>query len=733
LLDDEDVKEIIEACGGNVGELRSDLAQFLHDHGSPSEEEVSAQTHTKGQGHGPVLTLGLERLMQRVILRVRAAGRQRAETGMAVVEIFEEEDCHAAYFLERQGIARHAVASYFSHELLPRKEEEQERKGNRAQKEGSRESSSGEKDEGESRSGSKSSALDKYAINLNEKARQGKIDPIIGREKEILRALEILNRRTKNNPLLVGDPGVGKTAVADGLALLITQGKVPEKMRSAEVFSLDMGLLMAGSRYRGDFEERLKAIVKELSEKPRAILFIDEIHTIVGAGATGGGSLDASNLLKPALAQGSLSCMGSTTFKEYRQHIEKDRALARRFQKIDVLEPSEEESLAILKGLRFKFEEHHAVKYSDAVLKAAVDLSVKHLHGRCLPDKAIDLMDEAGSRVSLQGKSQVTRKDIEEIVASLSQIPKESVQAEQKVVLANLESKLKEQIFGQDAAIQAVVEAILLSRSGLGHKTKPVGNFLFAGPTGVGKTALAKALAQTLGIPLLRFDMSEYMEKHSVSRLLGAPPGYVGHDEGGQLTDAVTKSPHAVLLLDEIEKAHPEVFNVLLQVMDAGQLTDGLGKTTNFRNVILILTSNAGAREMSERNIGFSEEAPTDKAKNALKQAFAPEFLNRLDAIVTFSNLLEDVSSQIVKRSLNTLKSDLQKKKVQLEWGVQVEKHLCAKAISREYGARPLERYVEKHVRSPLVKEILFGALSKGGRCLLQVKDDALDFQVQGS
>ncbi|MCA2962012.1 MAG: ATP-dependent Clp protease ATP-binding subunit ClpA [Silvanigrellales bacterium] len=738
LLDDEDVREIVVACGGQVKSLRDELVNFLQNHVPPAEGDAFEEPGESAREEkvNPVLTLALERLMQRVILRVRAAGRQKAETGMAIVEIFEEEDCHANYFLVKQGLSRQAVMSYFAHEMLPRK-------GEGAAKKPGEDSPGGDGDEK-----GKGSFLERFAIDLTRKARDGRIDPIIGREKEIHRALEILNRRTKNNPILVGDPGVGKTAIADGLALRIAEGKVPFKMREAEVFSLDLGSLMAGSRYRGDFEERLKGVVKELSERKKAVLFIDEIHTIVGAGATGGGSLDASNLLKPALAQGSLSCMGSTTFKEYRQHIEKDRALSRRFQKIEVLEPSEDDTYEILKGIRPKFEEHHGVRYTNAILRAAIELSVKHLHGRFLPDKAIDLVDEAGSRVSLRtytSKSaradanvegaRVSRRDLEDIVASLAQLPRESVNAEQKEVLAGLEARLKERVYGQESAVEAVVEAIHLSRSGLGSRTKPVGCFLFAGPTGVGKTALAKALAEMLSIPLLRFDMSEYMEKHSVSRLLGAPPGYVGYDDGGQLTDAVSKSPHSVVLLDEIEKAHPDVFNVLLQVMDAGQLTDATGKTTSFRNVVLILTSNAGAREMAARNIGFVEEEAASKGSAALKQQFAPEFLNRLDAIVSFHGLSDDVMLRIVERALLALKSDLARKKVDLDWGEDAAKLLCDKGTSREYGARPLERYVEKHVRSPLVKEILFGRLAKGGRCRLVCKGETgtLDFEFEGA
>jgi ATP-dependent Clp protease ATP-binding subunit ClpA len=737
LLDDDDVCEIIVACGGQVKGLREELVVFLRDNSPSSDDDEGSPT--RDDKSSPVLTLALERLMQRVILRVRAAGRQKAETGMAIVEMFEEDDCHANYFLVKQGLSRQAVMAYFSHELLPRKGDSGRRSPDDA----------GEGSEGDK---GKGSFLERFTVDLTRKAREGKVDPVIGREHEIQRALEILNRRTKNNPILVGDPGVGKTAIADGLALRISQGRVPPKMREAEVFSLDLGSLMAGSRYRGDFEERLKGVVKELSERKKAVLFIDEIHTIVGAGATGGGSLDASNLLKPALAQGSLSCMGSTTFKEYRQHIEKDRALARRFQKIEVLEPSEDDTYEILKGLRPKFEEHHGVRYSNPVLRAAIELAVKHLHGRYLPDKAIDLIDEAGSRVSLRTHGapvkagatagvglpsadgpKVSRRELEDIVASLAQLPRESVSAEQKEMLATLEARLKEHVYGQEKAVEAVVESIHLARAGLGNRSKPVGCFLFAGPTGVGKTALAKALSETLSIPLLRFDMSEYMEKHSVSRLLGAPPGYVGYEEGGQLTDAVSKAPHSVVLLDEIEKAHPDVFNVLLQVMDAGQLTDATGKTTSFRNVVLILTSNAGAREMTERNIGFVEEAAADKGKGALKQQFSPEFLNRLDAIVTFHFLPHEVMLRIVERALGQLKTDLARKKVELAWDVDAARLLCEKGTSREYGARPLERFVEKNVRSPLVKEILFGRLVKGGKVRLVRKEDVVDFAFEGA
>jgi len=759
LLDDEDIREIVEACGGKVSVLRRELAGFLQENmpvvpRSPTNasglsgegDEDDARTpieKARAEAVRPSLTLSLERLMQRVFLRVRASGRQKAETALALIEMFEEDDCHATYYLIKEGLTRQDVMSYFSHELLPRTKpgslsrgsDEDDEEGGEEPGNGARERRAGGDESDKSESKEKRGFLQRFATNLTRRAREGKLDPVIGRDKEIERALEILNRRTKNNPLLVGDPGVGKTAIADGLATRIANGAVPQRMKDAEVFALDMGSLMAGSRYRGDFEERLKGVVKELSERPHAILFIDEIHTIVGAGATGGGSLDASNLLKPALASGQLSCMGSTTFKEFRQHIEKDRALARRFQKIDVQEPSEDDTLRILKGLRKRYEDHHHVKIPDSVLRAAVDLSVKHLHGRHLPDKAIDLMDEAGSRVSLRGVQgvKVQRKDLEDIVASLAQIPRESVHAEQRAVLAELEPKLKARVYGQDTAVQAVVEAIHLSRSGLGLRKKPVGSFLFTGPTGVGKTALASAIAETLGIPLLRFDMSEYMEKHSVSRLLGAPPGYVGYDDGGLLTDAVNKSPHAVLLLDEIEKAHPDIFNVLLQVMDAGVLTDATGKQTSFGNVVLVLTSNAGAREMSERNIGFFEETPADKAKGALKQMFSPEFLNRLDAIVSFHSLPDEVLRKIVVRNLEVLAADLQRKKISLAWNDAAVDLLREKGTSREYGARPLERYVEKNVRAPLVKEILFGKLQKGGRARLTVTDGALAMDVEAA
>ena len=719
LLDDPSVKEILEHCGGKIDSLRTELTKFLNEN-SPVVEIKDIENEDE-QAFSPTMTLALERLIHRTIVRVRSAGREVVDTGKILIEIFNEPDCHAAWFLEEQGLNRLEMIQYYSHALTSA-----QRGGTEAPPR-EQQTTSGQPAAG------KEDILEKFCIRLNRKVEEGKVDPVVGRDDLIDRMIEILCRKTKNNPILVGDPGVGKTAVVDGLAARIVQKKVPKRLLDAEIYSLDMGSLLAGTRYRGDFEERLKGVVKAIENRPHGILFIDEIHTVVGAGATSGGAMDASNLLKPSLADGRLSCIGSTTFKEYRAHIEKDRALSRRFQKVEVREPTEDETISILDGVKGRYEEHHGIVYSKNSIRAAVELSVKHIHGRFLPDKALDVLDEAGAKVSLRSEGLTSRtvptvqlRDIEKVVAAMAQIPERSVSADQKMQLQNLESDLKKAIYGQDAAIETIVAAIHLSRSGLANPMRPIGCYLFAGPTGVGKTELSKQLAKSLGVSLHRFDMSEYMERHTVSRLVGAPPGYVGYDEGGLLTEAVTKTPYCVILLDEIEKAHPEVHNILLQVMDSGRLTDASGRTADFRNAIVILTSNAGARELSGQGLGFMPDSTESRALDAVKKQFSPEFFNRLDAVVSFHRLSEHVMLQIVDKSLATLSESLRTKKVSLEVTVAAREWLKNKGFDPAYGARPLERVVDREVKQRLVKELLFGPLAKGGHCVVDVKDNQL-------
>ncbi len=721
LLDDPSVREILESCGGKIEPLRNELTRFLKDHTPVVETEDSEGEGEGGKSFTPTMTLALERLIHRTIVRVRSAGREVVDTGKILIEIFNEPDCHAAWFLEEQGLNRLELIQYYSHALTG------------VQRGGTESSTREEQTNNGSAANKKDDMLEKFCILINRRVTEGTVDPIVGREDLIERMIEILCRKTKNNPILVGDPGVGKTAVVDGLAERIVNKKVPKRLLDAEVYSLDMGALLAGTRYRGDFEERLKGVVKAIEARPRGILFIDEIHTVVGAGATSGGAMDASNLLKPNLADGRLSCIGSTTFKEFRAHIEKDRALSRRFQKVEVREPTAEETISILEGVKGRYEEHHGIVYSKNALRAAVELSVKHIHGRFLPDKALDVLDEAGAKVSLRGEASSSRavpvvqlRDIEKVVAAMAQIPERSVSADQKIQLQNLESDLKKAIYGQDQAIETIVAAIHLSRSGLANPMRPIGCYLFAGPTGVGKTELTKQLAKSLGVALHRFDMSEYMERHTVSRLVGAPPGYVGYDEGGLLTEAVTKTPYCVVLLDEIEKAHPEVHNILLQVMDSGRLTDASGRTADFRNCVVILTSNAGARELSGQGLGFMPESTENRAMEAVKKHFSPEFFNRLDAVVSFHRLSEDVMLQIVEKSLAALSSGLTAKKVSLEVTDAAKQWLMKKGFDPAYGARPLERVVDREVKQRLVKELLFGPLVKGGGCVVDVEGDQL-------
>jgi ATP-dependent Clp protease ATP-binding subunit ClpA len=719
LLADEEVVEILESCGAKIAALRQNLESFL------SRQRESVGTLRVGKGEDgkspqPVATLSLQKLLQRAVVKVRSVDKSLVQTGNLLIEIFDEKESFASYFMRRQGIKRFDVVRFFSHDLGKRPEQatgaEESEKGLGSADDGA--------PEGAARK-SRKSLLAQYCVDLGKKAREGKLDEVIGRADVIDRCLQILNRRTKNNPILVGDPGVGKTAVADGIALRLARGEVPEPLKDAEIFSLDMGALIAGTRYRGDFEERLKGVLNELEQKKRGILFIDEIQTIIGAGATSGGTMDASNLLKPGLANRSLCCIGSTTFKEYRAIFEKDRALSRRFQKVDVNEPTVAESLAILNGIKSSFETHHNVTYSHKAIRAAVDLSVKHLQDRRLPDKAIDVLDEAGSFASLQGrtgkKKTVSVRDIEHVMSKMAQIPLGSVSVDQRAELKTLATDLKARVFGQDEAIDALVAAIKMSRAGLRDDDKPVGCYLFTGPTGVGKTEVTRQLARLLNVKLIRFDMSEYMERHSVSRLTGAPPGYVGYEEGGLLTEAISQTPHSVVLFDEMEKAHPEVSNVLLQVMDNGRLTDSNGKVADFRNAIIVMTSNAGARELTAAGIGFIPEDAKSRSGQAVKDLFSPEFLNRLDAVVPFAHLEEEVVAQVIRKLLREFSDHLRPKKIHLAYTDAVVSWLFRKGYDRTYGARPLGRCIDREIKKRLVDELLFGALEKGGTVSIDV------------
>ena len=702
LSEDGEAAEIIRGCGGNIRKLKANLKNFLAEH-CPKVDMAMENPET----WRPIPTLAFHRVVERAVIQVQSAERDEVTSGSVLVSLLKEEESHAVYFLEQQGVGEFGAINYFSHgverELLGGETDTQP---------------SGQSGAGESGAQVKGSPLKLFTTNLNERAAKGLIDPLIGREDTIERATQILARRTKNNVLLVGDPGVGKTAIADGLALRIVKGEVPQSLRKAVIYSLDMGSLLAGTKYRGDFEARLKGVLQELEKEPGSILFIDEMHTIVGAGATVGGSMDASNLLKPALVNRSVSCMGSTTYRECK-YLDKDQALMRRFQRIDLKPPSVEETVKILEGLRPRYEEFHNVSYTTIELKAAAELADRFIHGRPLPDKAIDVIDEAAARLRLRASDStrlvVTVKDIEAVVSSIAQVPTKSISSDDRQLLKNLGPMLKAAIFGQEAAVEKVVTAIKLSRSGLGNPRKPIGSYLFTGPTGVGKTEVARQLAKCLGTELLRFDMSEYMEKHAVSRLVGAPPGYVGFDEGGLLTETVSKNPYAVLLFDEMEKAHPDLGNILLQIMDDGKLTDTNGKVVDFRNVILILTSNAGARELAKPGLGIVPEDAAKKALNAIKTAFAPEFLNRLDAIISFGELSQDVVLQIVDKFLKELESQLTEKKVTLHVDEAARKFLAEKDYDRAYGARPLARTIDEHVKKPLVDELLFGKLAGGG------------------
>jgi ATP-dependent Clp protease ATP-binding subunit ClpA len=715
ILDDPSGSDIVIKCGGDVEKLRGDLERFL-------DEQVDELP--EGEESGPDQTLAFQRVLQRAAMHVQAAGRQQMTTGNVIASMFRERDSHAVYLLEKQGVSRFDVINYISHgvskvesggPVVPR--------------------ARGVEDDG-AEDQKVANPLESFCVDLTQRARDGKIDPLIGRANELERIIQVLSRRRKNNPLLIGEPGVGKTALAEGLALRIVDGKVPGPLADAKVYSLDMTAVLAGTRYRGDFEERLKAVMKVLIGDPKAILFIDEIHNIIGAGATSGGTMDAANILKPPLANGELRCIGSTTFKDYRQAFERDRALARRFQRIDVGEPTVPEAIEILKGLKSRYEDHHNVKYTDPAIEAAVELSARHISDSHLPDKAIDVIDEAGARARLMPDDQrpdmIRPAQIEEIVAKIARIPTRSVSTQDKKKLADLDTELKRMIFGQDKAIEQLATVIKLSRAGLGSPNKPTGSFLFAGPTGVGKTELAKQLAAVMGVEFIRFDMSEYMEKHTVSRLIGAPPGYVGFDQGGQLTDAINKHPYSVVLLDEIEKAHPDIYNILLQVMDHATLTDNNGRKSDFRNVVLIMSSNAGSREMALGKIGFGDSIADGKdGKKALERVFTPEFRNRLDATVFFDALPAEVIRKVARKFLDELDGQLAEKKVQLEVSPAAIDWFVLHGYDKAMGARPMARLVQTTLKGPLANEILFGKLVSGGTAHIDLKDGAITIECE--
>ena len=718
LIDEPDAAKVMRACSVDLDALRRTLVDFIDDDLSTLVTDV--------EGSEAVPTAAFQRVIQRAAIHVQSSGRTEVTGANVLVAIFAERESNAAYFLHEQDMTRYDAVNFIAHGVA-----KDPSFGETRPVSGATEHQETPKAEA---GDAKESALSKYCVDLNTKARKGDVDPLIGREMEVERCIQVLCRRRKNNPLLVGDPGVGKTAIAEGLAWKIVQGETPEILAHATIYSLDMGALLAGTRYRGDFEERLKAVVKEMEDHPDAILFIDEIHTVIGAGATSGGAMDASNLLKPALQGGKLRCMGSTTYKEFRQHFEKDRALARRFQKIDVNEPSVEDSIKILMGLKPYFEEHHDIRYTHDAIKTAVELAARYIHDRKLPDKAIDVIDEAGAAQHLVTESKrrktIGAKEIEAVVAKIARIPPKNVSKDDAEILRDLEKGLKRVVFGQDKAIEALSSAIKLARAGLREPEKPIGNYLFAGPTGVGKTEVAKQLASSLGLELLRFDMSEFMEKHSVSRLIGAPPGYVGFDQGGMLTDGVDQHPHCVLLLDEMEKAHPDVYNILLQVMDHGKLTDHNGRTVDFRNVILIMTSNAGAMEMSKSAIGFGRERRTGEDTAAVERTFTPEFRNRLDAVINFAPLPKEVIMQVVEKFVLQLEAQLIDRHVHIELTPEAAAWLGEKGYDDKMGARPLGRVIQEHIKKPLAEELLFGKLMKGGVVRVGVKNDAIDLQI---
>ena len=710
LTEDSDALEVLHACNVDIDELVKKLGEFI---------EIELASIVDPEGNVDVQpTASFQRVIQRAIIHTQSSGREVATGANVLVSIFSERESHAVWFLKSLNMTRLDAVSFISHGA-----------------DSSIAKSQSEDQAGETIGEDGKDPLSQFAVNLIAKAAAGRIDPLIGRSRELDRTIQVLCRRTKNNPLYVGDPGVGKTAIAEGLALRIYEGNVPDVLATAVIYSLDMGQLLAGTRYRGDFEERLKAVMKAVADDENAILFIDEIHTVIGAGATSGGAMDASNLLKPALQEGTLRCIGSTTYKEYRGHFEKDRALVRRFQKIDVAEPTIPDTIKILNGLKSRYEDHHKVRFTGAALKTAVDLSARYINDRKLPDKAIDVIDEAAAAQNLLPPSRrrqtIGQKEIETTVATMARIPSKHVSRDDKAVLASLETDLKRMVFGQDPAITTLASAIKLSRAGLRDAEKPVGNYLFSGPTGVGKTEVARQLAETLGIKLMRFDMSEYMERHTVSRLIGAPPGYVGFDQGGLLTDAVDQTPHAVLLLDEIEKAHPDLFNILLQVMDHGKLTDNNGKIVDFRNVILIMTTNAGAQELSKSAIGFNRTHNEGADIEAIEKMFTPEFRNRLDAIIPFAPLGKDVIRLVVDKFIMQLDAQLADRNVEIELSEAAMDWLAERGYDAKYGARPLARVVQEHIKKPLADEMLFGGLVGGGLVFVDVADDDLTVTVK--
>jgi len=710
LLDNPSAAEVLRACACNIEDLRKSLQNFIADNTPTLPPSSEADTQP---------TLGFQRVIQRAIMHVQSTSNGKKEvTGANVlVAIFGEKDSHAVYYLHQQGVTRLDVVNFISHGITKSPQGEEKAKAKEGEK---------EEEQAEGRE-AQASPLEQYTVNLNQMAKDGKIDPLIGREPEVERVIQVLCRRRKNNPLLVGEAGVGKTAIAEGLAWRVVKGDVPEILEQSSVYSLDMGALLAGTKYRGDFEQRLKAVLKQLKSNPNAILFIDEIHTLIGAGSASGGTLDASNLLKPALASGQLKCIGATTYNEYRGIFEKDHALSRRFQKIDVTEPTVQQTIEILKGLKSRFEEHHGVRYSSSAIQAAAELSARFINDRHLPDKAIDVIDEAGAAQRIlpvsRRKKTIGKNEVEDIIAKIARIPPQTVSSDDRTQLKNLERNLKNVVFGQDPAIEALSAAIKMARSGLGKPDKPIGAFLFSGPTGVGKTEVAKQLAFTMGIELIRFDMSEYMERHAVSRLIGAPPGYVGFDQGGLLTEAISKKPHAVLLMDEIEKAHPDIFNILLQVMDHGTLTDNNGRKADFRNVIIVMTTNAGAEMLQRRSIGFANAREAGDEMADIKRMFTPEFRNRLDAIISFRALDEEVILRVVDKFLMQLEDQLHEKKVDIAFTDALRKHLARKGFDPVMGARPMARLIQDTIRKALADELLFGRLVGGGKVSVDVDD----------
>ncbi|HEU4529539.1 MAG TPA: ATP-dependent Clp protease ATP-binding subunit ClpA [Steroidobacteraceae bacterium] len=708
ILDTPKVREVLRACGADTHKLKSELKTFIDETTPRLAEDDDREVQP---------TLGFQRVLQRAVFHVQSSGKKEVSVANVLVAIFSEKQSHAAYLLGLQDVARLDVVNYISHGLSKIPEERTDKDEGQGTGEGERDAETGG-----------ASALEKYATNLNKQASDGKIDPLIGRKTEVERTIEILCRRRKNNPLYVGEAGVGKTAIAEGLARMIVEGQVPDVLSDCTIYALDMGALIAGTKYRGDFEKRLKGVLAELKKNPGAILFIDEIHTVIGAGAASGGVMDASNLIKPVLANGELRCIGSTTYNEYRGIFEKDHALARRFQKIDVTEPSVQETIDILMGLKPKFEEHHGVSYEDEAMKAAAELAARHINDRHLPDKAIDVVDEAGASLRLKPVAErvttVTVEHVENVVARMARIPPKNVSLSDRDVLKNLERNLKLTIFGQDRAIEALASAIKMSRSGLGDQRKPVGSFLFAGPTGVGKTEVTRQLALAMGVEFIRFDMSEYMERHTVSRLIGAPPGYVGFDQGGLLTEAITKHPHSVLLLDEIEKAHPDVFNLLLQVMDHGTLTDNNGRKADFRHVIIVMTTNAGAQEMARPSIGFTQSDNTPDGMEAIRRLFSPEFRNRLDAVIQFNALDPVTIERVVDKLLVEVETQLEQKGVTLTVDDAARAWIARKGYDPKMGARPMARVIQEHIKRPLAEDLLFGKLVDGGHVRVTISED---------